>query len=362
MFRQILRKNPLLHSLVRKLHIMYNNVVKFSSRKALGKDIKDYLDSVDNNKPTIWFLCVPIHNNLGDFAQYVCIKKWLAESLPEYLLVEIPTIPIAYDYCGILDKLKKMISQNDIIVFQSGYTSSDLHPDEIVHRKIAREFLNNKIIFFPQTVKYSSEAEAKRTAEIYNRHANIVFMARDRVSYQMARKYFTNISVKMFPDVVTTLIGEKTYINEKVGITFCIRDDSEKNYSDTEIKDVFSDIMSENDDWTDTTLKKNEKCNVSLIEDKIELFSKHKITITDRFHGTILSLVASTPVIVLKTTDHKVTEGAEWFRTPFPDYIRVANNLEEAHAMAIDMLANNPDKIGEPYFKNNYYAKLKGEL
>ncbi len=59
-----------------------------------------------------------------------------------------------------------------------------------------------------------------------------------------------------------------------------------------------------------------------------------KLIITDRYHGTILSLVAGTPVIVIKTTDHKVTTGAEWFRGVYDDYVYLAESLQQAYDIA----------------------------
>lgn len=358
MIRDYLRKKPILYSTIRTMHIYIMNIVYFPKRLVKSIIFQKELLSHFKEGPKVWYFCVPVHNNLGDYAQYCCIKEWLSKNYPDRAVIEIPTAPIRYDYIGMTKKLKKLIDSNDLIVFQSGYTSSNLHEDELVHRKIVSRF-DNKILFFPQTVKYSSEKEAKKTAIIYNQHENLTFMARDKVSYETAKKYFYKTKVILVPDIVTTKIGKAKYTNNRVGIVFCIRHDSEKKYSDKLIKTIFSEISSNEDIWTDTTLNHGEQCSENLIEEKIEQFSKHKLTITDRFHGTILSLAASTPVIVLKTTDHKVTEGAEWFKNVIPKYIRVAENIEEAYKMAKQMLEEQFDNINEPYFEQKYYDNLK---
>lgn len=51
--------------------------------------------------------------------------------------------------------------------------------------------------------------------------------------------------------------------------------------------------------------------------------SHYKVVITDRYHGTIFSLIANTPVIIIKSTDHKVTTGADWFKGIYDDYVYV---------------------------------------
>lgn len=359
MIRKKLRKMPWLYNFVRKIHIVIDEVINFPKHYIVSRKFKKRISNDITKKRKIWYFCIPVHSNLGDYAQYRCIQGWLSENYPNCKIIEIPTTPIRYDFCGLLKFLKDNIAKEELIVFQSGYTSSDLHSDEKVHRKIAKVFKNNKILFFPQTVKYSTEKEANKTAEIYNKHGNIVFLARDNVSFGTAKKLFINSKVIQMPDIVTTLIGVNTYFEKREGIAFCIRHDSEKKYSDKEIKTVFKTIMTDKDVWMDTTLEKNEICTLDILNAKIKEFSKHKVTVTDRFHGTIFSLIAATPVIILKTTDHKVTEGAEWFKEPFPDYIKIANNIEEACLFASEMLKTELSAITIPYFKNKYYDRLQ---
>ena len=65
------------------------------------------------------------------------------------------------------------------------------------------------------------------------------------------------------------------------------------------------------------------------IINEIERYSHYKLIVTDRYHGTIFSLVAGTPVIIIKTTDHKVITGAEWFKGLYDKYVYVANTLDD---------------------------------
>lgn len=361
MIRNTLRKFPIIYSIARFIHIIMENIFMFPKHYMISKSFRNKISSIPSKGNNIWYFCVPQHNNLGDYAQYHCIKKWLHENYNNSNIIEIPSIPVVYDFFGLLKYLKIHIKKDDLIVFQSGYTSSDLHIDEIVHRRVVKNFAN-KIIFFPQTVKFSSEKEAYKTADIYNRHGNIIFLARDNVSFETAKKIFTRIIVYKMPDIVTTLIGRHIYSGERSGIMFCIRHDGEKKYSDKDINTCFENIMSSEDIWTDTTLGKGEKCSLKILNDKIEQFSKYRVTVTDRFHGMILSLVTSTPVVILKTTDHKVVEGANWFKEILPDYIRIADNLEQASMYVRDILNKECKTINEPYFILKYYNQLKTML
>ena len=95
------------------------------------------------------------------------------------------------------------------------------------------------------------------------------------------------------------------------------------------------------------------------IESEIETYSNYQVTITDRYHGTIFSLCAGTPVIILKTTDHKVTTGADWFKGVYDDYVYVAEDLDDAFHKAKEILTKNLNHQLKPYFKTEYYDKLK---
>ena len=302
-----------------------------------------------------------IEGDIGDYAQYCCIKKWLKENYNQREIIEIPSSPIGHDYCGVMSELKKKISIEDIIVFQSGYTSSNTHDDEIVHRKIINSFKENKVVFFPQTVKYTSLKQAQKTAKIYNNHKHILFIARDMVSYNIAKKYFKKVKLLMMPDIVTTMIGTRKYNHKRKGILFCIRHDSEKEYLDAEIKQAFKEMCSNDDEWNDTTLSEGEKCSEETLNEIIEKFSKHSLVVTDRFHGTIFSLIASTPVIVLKTSDHKVSEGAEWFLDLYKNVIKKSNDLENALYYSKLLLKSKTNTL-KPYFKEKYYDHLKEEI
>ena len=91
---------------------------------------------------------------------------------------------------------------------------------------------------------------------------------------------------------------------------------------------------------------------------EIERYSHYKVIITDRYHGTIFSLVAGTPVVVLKTTDHKVVTGVDWFNGVYDQYVYLAQTPEHALDIAKNILNSKFDHSLENYFQKEYYDKL----
>lgn len=330
------------------------------------RQMNDSLEDIKKapDGPKIFFCGVPTHNNLGDQAQRYCIRKWCKENYPDRYILEIPTWAL-YERV-FRDKVKEVITDQDIIIIQSGYTTTDRHFDHEMHRLVIKEFPNIRILIMPQTVNFFETNQAKLTGNIYDKHKKLVFLARDTVSYEKARKMFKTTKVFCFPDIVTTLIGTwRAEDNERKGVLLCIRNDSEKKYSDAEIqalckrfqdKGILCDITDTNSDLpTDQLIEK--------IDDEltriIAYFSKHQVVITDRYHGTIFSLISNTPVIVLATNDHKVKTGTQWFDGVYENAFYNADSVENAYEIAMKILPKTHIINNGPYFKQEYYDKLK---
>lgn len=325
---------------------------------------KNSIMSVTERK-RVYYMGIPAHNNLGDLAQGMCIRRWLKRYYSDREIIEIETNALVNTKFSVLKYLKKVFKKGDIIVFQSGYTTTDLggYADEM-HCAVIKLLPQAKMLMMPQTIFFQSAERKKNTSNIYNRAKNMLFLARDRVSFDMAREMFPGIQVLMYPDIVTTLIGEYQYINDRNGILFCCRDDSEKYYSEKEIMELMHSCMKfAGVERTDTT--KNIRFS-NIVENaeqyicsEIKKYSKYKVIITDRYHGTIFSLIAGTPVIILKTTDHKVVTGTEWFKGIYDDYVYLADSLDSAREIAERLYFEKRSYMMKPYFEKEYYGKLK---
>lgn len=327
---------------------------------------KTHIFNESKKEKRILYFGIPMHKNLGDQAQKYCIRKWLNENYPMYDVLEIPTRIVVDERFDFLRTLKKNVRETDIIVFQSGYCTHDIEPstEDLMHRIVISNFPKNRILMLPQTVYFQNEKRKKLSMEAYNKAERMLFLARDAVSYEIAKEMFDQVNVQLYPDIVTTLIGTRHYNEKRNGIFLCARRDCEKYYSDSElaalIKKLKEKYMVERGDttlddcdpyWLDKNLDKK-------LEEIFSTYSKYQLVITDRYHGTIFSLVAGTPVIVLKTQDHKVSTGVDWFKGIY-DYVYFAENLEEAYAKAIDILEHPKDTHPLPYFKAEYYDNLK---
>lgn len=303
----------------------------------------------------------PRHSNMGDQAQTICIESWLRKHFPEH---HIFITHLDASSWQLLQLIRFLYEPGDRIFCHSGYHLTDLYDEETVYWRLAELFPEVPIVLFPQTIFYKNPEVARHTAEVFNAHGNITLMCRDRVSYETAQTLFSNCRLLLYPDIVTSLIGRgPAEQGERKGILFCMRNDVEAHYAPeliAKLRNELADVAVS--DLTDTTLPLPGETVVQerkrLLDEMLRLFSQYRLVITDRYHGTIFSLVANTPVIVLKTADHKLSSGVAWFPDSFRDAVVYAENLDIARDEARRMLADDRRPALPPWFQQNYYEHL----
>ncbi len=317
-----------------------------------------------NKQKTIYLFGCPIHSNLGDQAQTYCIEKWFENNYHDYRVIEFNwTVSTQF----VLNLLKRTIKNEDLIFGHSGYFFFEPHRELPIFRKIAELFPYQKIVILPQTINLTDPKVLTETSIALNSHPNLTLLCRDEISYAKAEMQFASCRLLLYPDVVTSLIGKLKFSNSRDGILFCLRNDIEAHYKKIEINKLIKRFDSfENTEITDTTVNLSfwqiRKNREAVFKKTFNDFSKFKLVITDRYHGTIFSLIANTPVIVLSSADHKLSSGVKWFPESFGRYVNYAKDLDEAYQIAKEILANPPDKKLPASFEENYFSNLKDAL
>lgn len=360
-----IRRNEKLKEFLAPFYKGYIYCKEYNRNKCYAIGAIKKLLEVDITQKRIWYFCVPTHSNLGDQAQACCIEKYFRKFFSDHIVFKLSNNAFDFYEEKILMILKEKIKETDLIFFQSGYTFTGIHPYENMHRKIVENFPYNKIVFLPQTVKFKNQKILENVQNFYGKYDNIYFFARDKISYDIYKSIFPeHRNVHCFPDIVTTEIGNYDFNNnERNGILLCVRNDVEKLYSFHEIslfKEKLQKIAKVSLSDTNSETKENSlKEYWKKIEETIDDYAQYQVIITDRYHGTIFALIANTPVIILKTTDHKVVSGADWFEGVYEDYVYVVNDLEEASQVAQQIVTGFEYRKLPSYFKEKYYDRLK---
>lgn len=364
-FKFKIRKNKLLKSVLRIPYVAFFYIKSYPEAIEMKNGIINILDNISNSNKKVYYFCEAEHPNLGDLAQRYCIENWLEEYYPEYEVVQIASLAMLRFKNKILSSIANSITKDDIFVFQSGYTMTDTHQDDKVRRIVLDVFNSQRTIIFPQTILFKDRKLIEERKRIFEKCDKLLLLLRDEISYEYAKKYFPNTNIKLYPDIVTSLIGMKSFdIENRSGIGLCMRNDGEKYYSYEEILNLkqkleLIDFVDVTDTNCSSSIKINRESIYSTVWGKIEDFSRKKVIVTDRYHGTIFSLVAGTPVIVIKTNDHKVSTGVKWLKGIYDNYAYYCENIKDVPMLVSKIYSENRDNKLRAYFKHEYYDKLK---
>lgn len=315
----------------------------------------------------------PIHPNLGDQAQLMCTEQLLTKNYPDYKLIKAGMLFSPFCdgiYTHLLNiplikllLLKIFIKNDDLFIGHSGYFFVDHHNGWFTYHTLMKHF-KNRMIILPQTVNFYTPVVKKMASRCFSNKDNLTIMCRDEVSYKNAQVLFPGTKLQLFPDIVTSLIGTREYNHERSGVLFCMRDDIETHYNPKDIEELIARFANERTEKIDTTIKVGLsdilKNRDRYINEMIEKISTYKVVITDRYHGTIFSAIASTPVVVIASADHKLSSGVNWFsKEVYGDAVQYATSLEDAYEKASTILKQKDRTYSNPaYFKEGYWDKL----
>lgn len=362
--KNAIKQNPILYKILvlpyLPIRIVRNSNEKRKLRPILERN-KEVLSSITEGN-NIFYFGVPIHPNIGDMAQTFCTKFWLGKYFEGYRVYEFNTIALLNN--EFLNLLKQRIKKTELIIVQSGYCSHQGHADHEMHKKVVSLFCDNPIVILPQTVNITNEKEWDRTRKAFESNKRLLFMTRDDISWNAIQGRF-NCRIMNYPDIVTSLIGTRKPVSGRVGILLCLRNDGEKFYKDSEYDQLIEKLSGDGIivNKTDTTIENIDSNDFysgfsDILENTLQEYERYRVIITDRYHGTILANIANTPVVVLKTNDHKVTSGVTWFINNGYHNIYLANDIGEAYRLAVKLYNENAITENAATFREKYYDKL----
>ncbi len=343
--------------------------------------------TMDLSKKKVLLFNLPVDSNLGDHAQTMCIVKWINQYFPEYELYCFPVILAADERTldNIISRIKLRTTCDDIIIMHSGYHVNDIYvsrygntsPTTMLQIACLKNFHDNRIIFFPQTINIQ-ERNLQEYASLINKCNSVFFMCRDDVSYDIAKKYFVKSNISIKPDIVTCLI--KNHENKRTGDTKEIEkvyvalrnpEHAESIITKEQKNAIYNFLKEKKYHYSigNTSVNENYKeiiaAREKIVQDKINEISQYDLVITDLYHGTIFSLVAETFVVVLKSKDHKISSGVNLLKQlpDWEDRLYYCENHEQLMSFLHTFKnINKKARDEKSLFKSMYYDGLKGEL
>lgn len=283
----------------------------------------------------IYVFGTPLHKNIGDSAIVIAQMRFLQKcGYSENRIKEITQ----KEYRDKERIIKKLISKRSVICLVGGGNMGDEWSEEEYFRKsVIKDFSNNKIVVFPQTIFYSKTEKGKKEKQesipIYENHPNLTLIAREKKSFDLMKKLYPNTNVLMTPDIVLSMsmneFGAKKSIRN--GILLCMRMDVERKVTDQEqeeLEDFLSEvglIYRKTDMYSQDSITKENR--QEKVIDKMEEFARAELVITDRLHGMVFATITETPCIVLSNYNYKVKGTYEWIKNL--GYVYFADDISE---------------------------------
>ncbi len=330
--------------------------------KLRGRLIKNIIKRRLDKRKYIFLIGTPNYGNLGDQIIAVAELEWLKDFYSDYVDKDCTQYFLSFNKS--LHHLLLQIKKDDLIFLQGGGNLNNLYVEgEHIRRKILKKCPLNKVVLFQQSINIDKAVDGfsikEETEKIYNAHKHFTVIAREETSYRNALKSFDKLTVMKYPDMATYLFTKMapSHNLQREGVITCIRTDAEKFYSDEEISSVIDKIKNDYSlTKSDTHINKKIPATErkAEVQKMIDLIAKHKVMVTDRFHGVVFSILANTPCVVLRSADHKITDGVRWFDDV--DGIFFAKNIEDVPELIKKAEKSAP--ISQPdfshYFKEMY--------
>lgn len=296
-------------------------------------------------------LDLPYHINIGD------LLIWQGEL--NFLKHEVKHKMLGY-YSQHTFGFPKLKKETIILLHGGGNFGNVWRESQEFRLEVIKRYPQNRIIIFPQSVYYSTDELAISDAEIFAKHKDVTICARDKVSFEYVKRFFTNTSL-CIPDMAFCIdknIFKSNVVEQKKENLFIKRTDHEYREVTIDFIDGNYDIC----DWPGTEelsrfikslyllmvlikwlREKNFVCQyianvLSWGVDKIfmyvvrpryigrgvSLISQYKNIYTTRLHGLILSYLLDKYIFIVSNNNGKLENYYNSWLTE-SEKIRVVN-------------------------------------
>lgn len=315
--------------------------------------------SFDNNSVKkslsrrIFILLAADYGNIGDIAITIAQENYLKRLFKELDVVLMPSTSSFSD----LKSLVNNVGKNDILSFVGGGNCGDLYYPYEIYRQLVVELLyKNRIIIFPQSIKFERKENFIRAQKHYKAAGkHLMFCAREIDSFKLAKELFYTNYIELLPDVVFTM-SYFTGLANRNGFMTCLRSDKERYLSEADHAMIFSILAKYTSDIEVTDTYSNINMAINLIYEYFDRFvdnMKHKqLLVTDRLHGMILGYITGTPTIVLPNSNSKIRTSYEFIKEC--NYICFIDDL-----LQFDSMVNKMVKIIPNY---DYFSKKHDDI
>ncbi|WP_158750595.1 polysaccharide pyruvyl transferase family protein [Acidobacterium sp. S8] len=286
-------------------------------------ELTEMLHHFDKDQRCI-YVDYPLHTNVGDLL--------INTGCEQFFLEQKVNIWRRYNYYDFPKRIPG-ITNKDVLLLHGGGNFGDLWFNfQSFRERIMDQYPNNRIVFLPQTVHFSSEEKAVAAIQRMNRHGNFHVFARDHRSLEQLKRLGLR-SVSPMPDTAHALAGtlRPDTTTAPSGVLRLVRQDVESSDMPSHLAPIQGDTR----DWDQNFFGRGRRiahygvvnfvkgigrygppidCHPlwywhrdNLIQDGINTFSSYDAVFTNRLHGMILALLLDRQVIAFDNNYGKLS-------------------------------------------------------
>ncbi|MBU1264820.1 MAG: polysaccharide pyruvyl transferase family protein [Gammaproteobacteria bacterium] len=289
----------------------------------------------------------PHHGNVGDSA------IWLGEMA--YLKSRNCKVVYTCDAGNYNAEAMRSAIGDGSILITGGGNFGDLYPiHQNLRERVIREFPDNRIIQFPQSIYFADDGNLARSQAILSKHKEFHFVVRDTVSLRLAQKHYDNPTY-LCPDMAMMLDLRSLRSQRKAAdVVVLSRVDEEKAAhltagTGTQLNSVVMDWLDEPEpkhqwlyDWSHRRLGWGSSKIPPFILNGLALMAANamarqrlarglgilgqgNVVVTDRLHAIILSWLGGTPVFFVDNNYNKLSNFINTWLKDNPGLVRCAS-------------------------------------
>lgn len=308
----------------------------------------------------VYVIGTPEYTNLGDSAIAIAQMKFLEECGISHNRIKEITVPEYNE--NATEYIKWIGKKNMLCGIGGGNMGNQWYSEELFRYKFMKDFPNNPLIIFPQTIYYTDDEDGKiseqKSIPFYNGRKKLTLVPREEKSDEIMHRLYPKTDILMTPDIVLSATMETfgATSHEREGILLCMRNDPEKTLSDDDLMYIESYLEKSGYNYRKTDMYSN--CDVNkynradCVRSKMNEFTKAELVITDRLHGMVFAAITGTPCIVFSNYNHKVWGTYKWIS--YLPYIKYVNDVKEIEHYTTELLSMKDCKFDNtplrPYF------------
>jgi len=311
---------------------------------------------IQAEKRRIILFNTPEHDNIGDHLISISTLSFLKKYVSEYEIYEVTDI----EYLWHRMTLRRYLKKDDIIVITGGgfLGSLWLYNGELNVRNIIHDYMDNKVIIFPQTIYFENNNRGKKeymeSLSSYNSHPDLTICVREVNSYQLLEKAKNRkYKLELVPDMALLYETQTQYQREPQKVMMCLRNDKECILSKEEANKILEVLLQNGWNVKDISMHSGACVGIEKreqeVKKKLEEIASAQLVITDTLHCMISAAITGTPCIAFDNLSSKVKYVYEWI--DYLSYMHFCNDTTRFDEYVNKVIKSN---IG-------YYLKDKGK-